>query len=339
MKKGRPLDAQQYAQRASKVKPRERQLKPLLVTLHIAAARYYAREKQIDRGRAELAAAEQLDPTLAGAFHFLACRAVFEYAVGDVKLAEELAMKAQQALPEPTAALLALAIESIHYGLAPDSHGAYFEHAWHKALKKRCQSETAGAMAQLLMESLLLGTDYLRSEEHIEAVRGYIKRCRRVCWQAEDLRNVCTFFSKVSSLTDPFLDKLVAKGTRRFADVPLFFLIAGEIEMAKGWRLCSRGSARRSFQRVIDLAADSIDSEEIRMVQAARKALMMLEERRSPPPRFRGAESDLEQFANMPLPEGVAQELLELCETEGVDLEGVLDRLNEMMAALESKGA
>ena len=159
-------------------------------------------------------------------------------------------------------------------------------------------------------------------------------------YQVEDLRNVCTFFWKVSSLTDPVLKKLVGKGTKQFADIPLFFLIAGEIEMAKGPQLCSRGSACRSFQRVIDLVADSTDSEDTQMVRAAQKALMMLEERRSPlPPGFGHAESDLERLEEMPLPEGVAQELLELCETEGVDVENVLARLNKMIAEVESTGS
>jgi tetratricopeptide (TPR) repeat protein len=358
LRNGRPLEAQRYAQRACQVKPRDGQIRALVVTLHAAAAAHYAEEKEVDRGRAELAAAEQFEPALTGTFHFLAHRAVLEYAAGDAKLGAELATQSQQALAEPTAALLALAIESIRYGLAPDPHDAYFEHAWHKALKKRCQSATAGTMAQLLTDYLSIQTAYPRSGDHIVAVRGYIKRCSRIRWQLGDLRHACKFLAENVSLSDPVLKKLVRKATKQFPDAPVFFLLEGQIEMDKGPRQCNWESARRAHQRALDLVADSSDPEDVMFAAAARKALALLGETDSllPPPLHSDmdmdgdmdldldmdakaeaeAEADLKRILGMPLEEA-AKKLQEFCATEGVSGEMAAEMLAQIFAEAQAE--
>jgi hypothetical protein len=146
--------------------------------------------------------------------------------------------------------------------------------------------------------------------------------------------------------TAKLLEKLAAKGRRKFPDVAFFQLLAGEMEMRKGPRRCKRRFARDCFQRALELAEKANDPDSAQAAKTAKNKLLSLDEldRRhsrggprlpfppagdEPPDRPEADEDDEgdEGFGPDMPPGSVFEMFARICREAGVDPEDILDEL------------
>jgi len=276
------LQARDYALRALRLKPANKSIIELACAVHVGCARHYALRKEWDKGRAEFAAADELQPFNQDAYHLLARKALFELKARNFELGESLVDRAQGRTADPTPALLALTIESIRYDLSRTVRRS-FERRWKAALKKRCRSETAGLMCMNMAAYLRVGVDYPGWPAHVKQLLAYVRRCSRVKWQPDDLRHVCDFVDAATDreeFADDFalLEKLVRKGVRKFPDDPWLQWRAGEVEMDKGPMAADRRYAHRCFEKAAELAEESDDPEVLEVASRAKRAASFLED-------------------------------------------------------------
>jgi len=360
-KRDEPLAAGDFVFRAQRLKPLDPRIKTLVGDMHLASARHHALAGRWDEGRAELAAAENMagPPALA---HYLAVhRAVLELKAGQPDLAHRLLEEARTGLGEPAPVWLLATIEGTRYNL-PETVLVGFEDRWAAARKKGRTSLAAGQMCRILNRYLEAGVVYLGRKAHLELLRDFLGRCSRIRWQAGDLRSTMEFLmllllddkgpaEKSSRHADPggtakLLEKLAAKGRRKFPDVAFFQLLAGEMEMRKGPRRCKRRFARDCFQRALELAEKANDPDSAQAAKTAKNKLLSLDEldRRhsrggprlplppagdEPPDRPEADEDDEgdEGFGPDMPPGSVFEMFARICREAGVDPEDILDEL------------
>ena len=282
VRRDEPLQSREYALRAQRLKPANRDVIELVSAIHVGCARHYALRKEWDKGRAEFAAADKLQPSKQDAFHLLARKALFELKARNFELGEQLVERAQSQTGEPTPALLALTIESIRYDLSRTVRKS-FERQWKAALKRRCRSETAGLMGMTMAAYLRIAVDYPGWSAHVRQLLAYVRRCSRVKWQPGDLRNVCDFVDAATDREEfsgefELLERLVRKGVRKFPEDPMLQFLAGEVEMQKGPAECNRSYAHRCFQQAAELAEESNDPKAAAVADGAKRAVAFLED-------------------------------------------------------------
>ena len=277
-----PLLSRPYALRALRLKPTSREIVQTAWSAHVGAARCFALKTQWDEGRREFEAADAVDPSARDKYYLLARRAIFELKARNLDLGEELVQRAQDRAHQPAAALFVLAVESIRYNLTGTARKG-FERQWKSALKKRCSGGAAGQMCAIMTSYLIVDVDYPRRFDHLKHLLAYVRRCSRVKWEAEDLRQVCLFLDATSdrpelAYTLTLLDKCVRKGIGKFPNVPLFALLAGKVEMAKGPVECNRPYAIECFEQALELAKQSNDPESAYVIEQAQRQLTFLGE-------------------------------------------------------------
>jgi len=271
---GEPMKAREFAERAREQKPLDKKVGDLLWTAYVGAARDWALEKQYEKAREELAAADRFQPARSSEYDVLARKAVLEIKAGSGGAARRLVEQAQEGLGEPTALWLVMTIEAIRYDL-PREETWLYEKRWQDALKRRCRSETAGLMCQTLNAHLNVSQPYPHHREHAQDLLKYVRRCSRVKWRAEDLRYVCEFLEAVEETK--LLAKFAKKGTRNWPEIGYFHWSVGLGEMAKGPRRYHRQSAIDHLKKAIELASKSGDPRDGRIVEMAKRSLTVLE--------------------------------------------------------------
>jgi Tfp pilus assembly protein PilF len=339
-----PLEAQPYAQRLQRLKPLDKKVKALVWSTHVGAARWYARQQQFDRGRAEFDAADALLPDLSGDYDVLAHKAVFEMKAANADAARQLIERAQESLQEPTPLWLFLTIETTRYEL-PEAETWLYEKRWNDALKKKCAAATAGAMCKLMRAHLDTQQAYRCRADHVKRLLAYVRRCSRVKWRNEDLREVCEFLDRVKERK--LLDKYVRKGQRQFPDAAYYHGRFGELELRRSPRRFNRNKVRKSLERAIELAAASNDPRDELVLEEAKRNLTFVKEAeqrgfRGPPSFFDPARYDDGDFDDdfddggiddgpnidasaLPIaPNELMDVLLDMCEELGLDPEQVL---------------
>jgi len=269
-----PLKAREFAERARQHKPLDKNVADLLWTTHVGAARHFTREGQCDKARDELAAADRLRPARGGDYDVLARKAVLEIKAGDAAAARRHVEQAQEKLVEPTALWLVMTIEAIRYDL-PKEETWLYEKRWKDALKRRCRSETAGLMCKMLNAHLKTQQPYLHRREHVEHLLKYIRRCSRVKWQAEDLRDVCDFLEEMDDTK--LLEKYAKQGIRKCPEVAYFHLMAGTAEVEKGPVRCNRQLALEHLEKAVELGSASNDPRDKDVVKTAKRGATLLE--------------------------------------------------------------
>jgi hypothetical protein len=252
--------------------------------------------------------------------------------------ARSLIEEAQEALPEPTALWLAMTIEAIRFDL-PDKETWLYEKRWRDALKRRCRSETAGRLCELLHSHLAQAEPYDGCQEHTQDLRKYIRRCSRVKWQEEDLRHVCEFVRTVED--EALLAKLVKRGLQTFPQAAFLHLHAGDLEIKKGPFLCDRDKATRYLEQAIQLGTASGDPRDLSYVEAAKEASSFLEDHEAPSHFYDDDEDDEEdgKFDDLMdalegVPRGFVLSMIDgFCEQAGLDPEFVMAVIERRMAA------
>jgi hypothetical protein len=255
-----PATALEILLRARKLKPLDESLVGLEVMIRTSLARSLALQRRWDEGRAQFAAIEQLRPDELRVFSYLARKAIFE---------------TKAVLPEPAPLWLSLHVESIRFRLPKATQNHYAE-LWMRELRKKCRSETAGAMASFLTEFLTLDIDYDGRDHDATQVLRYVRRTTRLNYRLEDLENVCEFlghFPKESGLTR----KLVQRGLKANPESALLHLVAAGAEMsdpAAFWR----HDIRQHLEEALRLAEASTRRREMLMVPKIKEMLSVCNE-------------------------------------------------------------
>ncbi|HID75334.1 MAG TPA: hypothetical protein EYP56_04980, partial [Planctomycetaceae bacterium] len=283
-----PTAAQPYIERACRLKPTSQEFARLRWWLYLALARQHALARQWEESRAAFEEADRADPSRRASLRVLAPRAVMEMKARNLDVSDVLMHQVRGSYDEPTPALLALCVESVRYGLTQGARKG-FQRELQMALKRRVNSQTAGRLSQLMRE-YLEESPYPGRPRHTELVLSYLERSGRVKWQEEDLRDVCMLLDKLASDGQHrkkdvrgLLAKLAAKGIKRFAHCPLFYVLTGECEMRKEAGSRSLGYARYCFLRAVHLWKANPDPPLEPYVERARHMSVYLEERGVPP--------------------------------------------------------
>ena len=261
--------------KARRHKPLDEALIALETRIRSSLARSLALQKRWDEGRAQFAAMEQLRHDELRDFSYLAMKAIFEAKAGQRDLADRYEREASALLPEPAPLWLALHVESIRYKLTKATQNHYGE-LWIRELRKKCRSETAGAMASFLIDFLVLDIDYDGRDSDATLVLKYLRRTTRVNYRLEDLEHVCEFlgcFSKESGLTR----KLVQRGLKANPESAILHLVAAGVEMGSPAAFC-RPEIRHHLQEALRLAEASTRRREMHMVPKIKDMLTVCNE-------------------------------------------------------------
>jgi len=331
--RGNPLKAREFALCAREQKPLDRETGELLWSTHVGAARELARTEQFDKARDAVAAADRLLPARKDDYDVLARKAVLEIKAGNAGDAQRFVEQAQEVLGEPTALWLAMTVETIRYDL-PWQEVCLYEQRWRQSLKRRCRSETASLMCQVLGAQLETSSQpSSRNEAHVRNLLQYVSRCSRVKWRQEDLRRVCEFLEKMAELK--LLTKFAKQGMRKFPEVGYFHWLMGMMEMEKGPFKFSRHLTIYRFQQAIKLASKSSDLRDKQIVENAKRCLGLVEAASPDCVHLDDDGDDLDEYSEGCYdndidglsPEEMREIIRTTCERAGLDPEAVLDEI------------
>jgi len=181
--------------------------------------------------------------------------------------------------------------------------------------------------------------DYAGRAGHLDHLVDHLRKCTRLRWEANELRDVCCFLAAVHedsgrAEVSRLLETFAKSGMKRYPDVPFFPLLAAKLEMQKGPRRCKQPLARQYFQRVVELAKNSGCAEDLRLAEEAQRSLAILQQEMSEsslfglPPWFSDHDEDDDGWEDADGPPsplaGFFKKLEEICESMGVDPEEVL---------------
>jgi tetratricopeptide (TPR) repeat protein len=275
-KRNEPDPALEYAQRARALKPLDQAAVGEEWAARVLRARQLALKGRCDEGRVELETAERLSPEQSQAMLSQARKAVFELKAGQTERAESFIAAAQERLVEPTPLWLALWIEAIRYKL-PKSDQERFEAHWVNAVSKRCRSETAGALADLMAAYVGDDISYPHRAEHVKQVVDYLRRTTRIKYYLEDLVRACTFLGLIPKERNLFL-KLAQRGLKLFPGTPVFYTLSGSAELEKGPFGGNLPLARKHFEKALELAQKSSNPRDTALLPQIRESLSLLKD-------------------------------------------------------------
>jgi len=274
--RGEPEQALEVLSRARRLKPLDDALVNLEMMIRTSLARGLALQRRWDEGRAQFAAMEQLRPDELRAFDYLARKAIFETKAGQGDLADRFEREAAALLPEPAPLWLSLHVESIRYKLTKATQNHYAD-LWNRELRKKCRSETAGAMASFLIAFLALDVDYDGRDHHTQELLKYVRRTTRLNYRLEDLESVCEFlghFPKENGLTR----KLVQRGLKAKPESAVLHLVAAGVEMSAPGAFLQFQYIRSHLQEALRLAEASTRRREMLMVPKIKQMLSVCSE-------------------------------------------------------------
>ncbi|MGC8643989.1 MAG: tetratricopeptide repeat protein, partial [Isosphaeraceae bacterium] len=275
-KDGDSRQALEVLSRARKLKPLDESLVNLEVVIRTALARGLANQKRWDEGRAQFAAIEQLVPDELNHYYYLARKAIFETKAGQAEAADRFEKAALALLPEPAPLWLSLHVESIRFKLTKATQKHYAD-LWKKELKKKCRSETAGAMASLMSGYLIQDVQFQGRDRIAAEVLSYVRRTTRVNFRLEDLEDVVEFVGRLPNESG-FLQKLVQRGLKKFPNSVMFHLAAARIAPANPMAFVQSGGPRKHLEEALRLAEASTRREENLMVPKIKQMLSVHEE-------------------------------------------------------------
>jgi hypothetical protein len=278
MDRENPALALEYCLQARKLKPLDLEILFREYRCRVALARQHATHGRWDEGRLELETAARLNPEVGRSFSFAVRRACFEIKAGCPEAARTILQDAQESLPEASPLWLAMAIETRRFQL-PQPEIDRYESLWSKASSAKVRSETAGALAGLLVDYLVGQVAYPGRDEHIEQVTGYLARATRLKYTHDNLFQICDFLAQVPG-QEPLLQKFVKRGFTLFPNHPQYPMLMGAIEMQKGPFRANIVQARRHYEAALKLAeaSDQSDPKIIGMIPAIKKVLSSLNE-------------------------------------------------------------
>ncbi len=284
VKQDRSLEALLFLERARRLKPLDEEVQARLWSTHLGAARQLAVLKKFEEGRNHLAEAERCDLTGQRRQQLLARRSIFERKAGDEEAAMRFDREACTLASEPAPVGLQLAAEAVRYELSKSMIAAY-EADWLKQLSKKCNSQSAGLMAEYMTSYLKSRTLYDGVKKHALAVYDYVQRTSRVKFDREHLRSVCGFYGILNDhhttwapKVQQHLEQAAKRGVKQFPDDPFFMMILGTLEMLRGPNRARRKYAGDCLRKALSLAEQNPALTTPDLVNNIRAQLDMLEE-------------------------------------------------------------
>ena len=275
--KNEPASALPLVQKARALKPLDESLRNLEGFIRVGLALALTLiAKQWDAGRSEFAAAEQLVPACRTQYGYLARKVIFEAKAGQRERSEQYLAEAQASLKDPTPLWLALAIESIRFGMTKATQKGYSQ-LWESALKNKCTSETAGEMASLMGAFLAVGIDYTGRAGHIKKVVAYLQRTTTLKYDRGDIEQVCEFLGQLEGKV-PLLDKIIKLGLKQHPRSALLNFRAGLNESGRGLFDFGGNKALKYVETALALAEASTQPEETALLPQIKSALTLLNE-------------------------------------------------------------
>ncbi len=304
---GEPRAALPHVLQARRLKPLDESLRTLEFNVHVALARQLALEGKFDEGRAEFATADALATDDQRNYYYLARKAMLEYKAGQTRAGDLLVEQARASLVEPAPLWLAMAIEAARFAMPTDVVQKY-NRLWQADAKKKRQSKTAGAVAELIHSHIAAEIKYPGREEHIKQVIAYLSSSGRVKFSVDDIERIAEFLrdqaSHPSSKDFALYTRLVNAGVKQHPGSALLHLHAANIEMAappklKGWLGGSviPWKAREHLNTALKLAEASTDPKVRSLVPEIQRSLGAMESIQGLIGRFGGA-------FGMPIPGG-----------------------------------
>jgi hypothetical protein len=305
-------------------------------------ARHFARQGRVDQAREALVAADDLQPGLSSDYRVLALKAGLEIKADQPHAARAFLEQAQEALAEPAALWLVMALEATRLEL-PEQEGWLYEKRWHDALKRRCRSETAGRMCSILNDQFRSPESQEfdeQDEQYSEPLLKYVRRCSRVKWDLEDLRHVCQFLDATGD--DHTLKKVLKRGLRSFPEAAYLHWFAAKMELDKGSLGCHRRRCKGHLCETIRLAAASEDPRDRDLAERAQRARTLLEAGRlhhyhDADDREYGLDEQkvtdfLDQLEGIP-PEIIRRLVEDACESLDMDPEEIMEEIERRQTA------
>jgi tetratricopeptide (TPR) repeat protein len=321
-----PFEARPFVLRARQAKPLDPSLPALIWDMHTEAARALALRGDFAQARREFEQAVALLPERRNDFDLLARRAVLELKAGCHAESHALVTQAVEGLPEPTPLWLSLSIQSALY-LLPDQ-AAMYDERWTEALRRRCQGSTAARMCRLFEQPEYQPAVSARRDRRRKLI-DYVRRCSRVKWQAEELRDVCAFL--INAQESVILKKFVRKGVKQFSEMAFFHLLEARLAVEAPWPRRSIRRGRTSLKRALELAKKSSDPRERELVEPIQQLLTVLEEDGRLPrrPHFGPGRTTGSAFDDGPAGVSIDElrsEFAALCDELGLDFESLMEQ-------------
>ncbi len=279
LNRGDPFRGRDLVYKAMRLKPLDQNAKNLAFAANLRVARELAQFNKWEEARNMLAEAESLDETGKQRMELLCRKAALEIKAGQIELGRELAEEAQNAVEDPTPALLILVMEASRYQL-PDEWREEWSRAWDAALKRKVNTATAGRMCEQMFANIVGGVEYPSREHQVQGLLKYVERSTRYKYQAEELMFVCEFLHEMGETK--FLAKMIRKGRKNLADFPFFHLLAGKLELDKGPVQCNRGKASKAFEQALKTAERSDHPDAKKWAEIARDSITLLREYKMP---------------------------------------------------------
>jgi tetratricopeptide (TPR) repeat protein len=273
---GDSRQALEVVSRARKLKPLDESLVNLEVMIRTSLARNLANQRRWDEGRAQFAAIEQLTPDELNHYYYLARKATFETKAGQAEPADRFERAAMALLPEPAPLWLSLHVESIRFKLTKAAQKNYAD-LLKKELKKKCRSETAGAMASLMSGYLAQDVKFDGRDRTAAEVLSYVRRTSRLNYQREDLENVVEFLGHFPKESD-LLQKLVQRGLKTYPSSVMLHIAAARPNPENPFASLQTASSRVHLQEALRLAEASTRREEALLVPKIKQLLSIHEE-------------------------------------------------------------
>lgn len=262
--------------RARKLKPLDRKLIGLEIMVRTALARSLAMQRRWDEGRAQFALIEQIEPEELKSFRYLTRKATFEAKAGQVQLVDRYEREAASLLPEPAPLLMSLYIESIRFKLTKAVQKSYAE-IWKKELKKKCRSESAGAMAGHMSSYLALNVRFDHRDQIAAEVLAYVRRTIRVNYRLEDLEEVIGFLGQFKT-EGKLAYKLAERGLKAHPKSVILHLAAASFDPG-GTRAMNRAPVvRNHLQQALKLAEASTRRLETQLLPQIKQMLSVHDE-------------------------------------------------------------
>ncbi len=274
--RGEPAAALEALSRARKHKPLDEVLVEQELMVRTALALSLALQKRWDEGRAQFTAIEQLRPDKLRSFSHLARRAIFETKASQGELADRYEREAAALLPEPASLFLVLRAESVRYKLSKATQKQYGE-LWNKELRKKCRSETAGAMASYWAENVNEGSEYEGSDRDAIELLKYLRRTSRLNYRLEDVESVCEFLGGFPQ-EDKLTRSLVSRGLKAYPESVLLHVVAAAIDLKKPSLFWGAGPIIKHLQEALRIAETSTRPKETRMLPRIKEMLSVTNE-------------------------------------------------------------
>ncbi len=268
--------AMAFVQRARKLKPLDLTLRDDEWSIRVGLARKHAVAGRWDAGREQFRAADDLLPDHCSRFDYLARKVLFEAKAGKPDESDRFLQDAQAKLPEPTPLWLSLAIESIRYGMTRATQNGYAE-LWIADLKKRCRSETAGAMALLLRAYLAAKVDYPGRADHVAHLVAYLQRTTRLKFRQVDIEQVCDFLF-IWRENPQLLDKLLNRGLKLHPGSVMLHFHAGSEALTASRPPFLDPRAIQHMETALKLGEASSVASETALLPLIKKTLTMIKE-------------------------------------------------------------